>query len=123
DVTAMHSSLTLHGSLGNYASPVFSGDYSGSVSANDLRWILKNDAMPGGEIAVQGDVLYRNKTNSTFLNDLRLQGRMQSGRVVLPVYGNEIAVEMLDGSYSLEKGVLRVVKLTGGVLGGRLKSE
>jgi translocation and assembly module TamB len=123
DVTAMHSSLTLHGSLGNYASPVFLGDYSGSVSANDLRWILKNDAMPGGEIAVQGDVLYRNKTNSTFLNDLRLQGRMQSRRVVLPVDGNEIAVEMLDGSYSLEKGVLRVVKLTGGVLGGRLKSE
>jgi len=123
ELTAMHSSLTLHGTLGNYSSPLFSGDYSVRISATDLRWVLKNDAMPKGEIALQGEAMYRRTGNSSFLKDLRLQGQMKSSAVVLPVDGNEVAVEALDGSYTMDKGVLRVTKLTGDVLGGRLNAD
>src|SRR5439155_2498005 len=104
------------------SSPLFSGDYSGRISATDLRWALNNDAMPKGEIVLQGEAMYRGAANSGFLNDLRLRGQIKSSAMVLPVDGNEVAVEALDGSYTVDEGVFRVTRLTGDVLGGRLNA-
>ena len=120
ELAAMHTALTLHGNLENYSSPVFSGEYSANVSATDLRWILKNDAMPGGDIAVRGELLYRNSENSTFLQDLRMKGTLKSAQLTLPVDGNSIVLNGLDGSYTVDKGVLRIASLAAGLLGGRV---
>jgi translocation and assembly module TamB len=122
-ISALHSSLSARGSVSNYNSPIVSGDYSGHVSATDLRWIFRNAALPAGEITLQGSVLYRNDPGSRFLNDLHLDGRMQSAVVITPLNGNDLPVEDLQGEYKLDKGVLRVGKLSGNVVGGRLRSD
>src|SRR5438445_11709561 len=78
--------------------------------------------MPKGEIVLQGEAMYRGAANSGFLNDLRLRGQIKSSAMVLPVDGNEVAVEALDGAYTVDEGVFRVTSLTGDVLGGRLNA-
>lgn len=120
EFAAMHTAITLHGNLENYSSPVFSGEYSGNVSATDLRWILKNDAMPSGDVAVRGDLLYRSSANSSFLQDVRTKGTLKSAQLNLPAGGNSIALDGLDGSYVLEKGILRISSLDAQLLGGRV---
>jgi translocation and assembly module TamB len=123
NVATLHSRFRLRGKLDHFSSPVFAGEYEGDIAGEDLRWILKNRGVPGGGVAVNGNVSYQTARGQTFLERTALDGTLQSGTLQVPTGQGEVAVREVRSNYRLESGVLRVERMRGEVFGGTLTSD
>ncbi len=122
-LSTLHSQLSLHGQLSNFTDPVLVGEYEGSIVGDDVRWILKNPAVPTGEIAVQGRVEYRNSQGQTFTDRTSLQGSLQGAALSVPTGQSHILVRNVRSDYRLQSGALHVEHIQGEVFGGHLTSD
>jgi translocation and assembly module TamB len=124
DVAAGGSRLQFHGEVADYNNPVVNGTYEALLSGAQARYILKNGNVPSGEVALRGSVKYRSKgASSTFLDDAYIEGRVESRELSVPVRQSIVSLRSLRADYVLENSNLRIAKLQGETLGGRINSE
>jgi translocation and assembly module TamB len=123
DLATLHSHLTARGDLTDYSNPVFAGDYEGHVLADDLRFILRNAALPSGDIFLRGKFIYRAPAGPSWTDRTFVDGSMESAALRVRNGQTPVDVRALRASYRLEYGQLRVEDARAGVLGGQLTSD
>ena len=123
DVAMLHSHLLAHGDLADYKSPVFIGAYSGEVSGEDLRWIMRNASVPVGDMSSQGEVAYRTAQGQTLLDRVILRGNFESGALIVPANKSKVLLKQVRAGYRLEGGELYVDGVRAGAFGGRVTSD
>ena len=97
---------------------MFTGDYQATVSAEELRSVTENPFAPSGELSLQGGINYRNSSGQTFLQQIYLDGRLESAALIVPVNQSKIALKSVRGRYRLEHGELHVDGVSAETLGG-----
>ena len=132
DLVTMHSNVAARGVVTDYANPMFEGQYNATVVGDDLRRLLRNAALPSGEIALQGKVGYRTAAGPTWADRTIVEGRLDSEGLLLSTRaaGNgggstawpRAAIRAVHGTYGLEHGQLRIDDLRAEALGGELAS-
>jgi translocation and assembly module TamB len=123
NVSTLHSQVSLHGELSNFTDPVLVSEYEGSIVGDDVRWILKNPAVPTGEIIVRGRVEYRNSQGQTFADRTSLQGSLQGVALSVPTGQSHILFRNVRSDYRLQSGALHLEHMQGEVFGGHLASD
>jgi translocation and assembly module TamB len=119
-VSTAQSRITFHATLTNYADPDVSGTYDALVSLQELARIMKSSRLPAGEVASAGTIGYRRVRGQSLLQSLRMAGRVSSPHLGFHLRQVTAALESLRGTYSLERGDLRIANLQTRLLGGQL---
>ncbi|MGA8233391.1 MAG: translocation/assembly module TamB domain-containing protein [Candidatus Acidiferrales bacterium] len=126
-VHAGGSRVTLQATMTNYANPQIEGKYEADVFTGEVGKTLKVASMPAGEVRMNGALGFRNVPQQPALNGLRVDGQLQSARVLLAVGQAGAAVTSVRGSYVLANGNLRVrnveAKAAGGSLAGNFEMD
>jgi translocation and assembly module TamB len=124
DVSVAGSRLQFRGDVADYNNPAVSGTYEALFSGSQARFILKNASVPAGEVSLHGNLKYRSSgASSTFLDDAYIDGRMESRELNVPLQQSAISLRSLRADYLLKNSQLRITKLQGETLGGRIVSE
>jgi translocation and assembly module TamB len=133
ELVTMNSSVAARGVVTDYENLIFEGQYNATVVGDDLRRILRNAALPSGEIALQGKVGYHTAAGPTWADRTVVEGRLDSEGLLVSTSaaGNRAgaanrpraAIRAVHGTYRLEHGQLRIDNLRAEALGGKLVSE
>ena len=127
-VHAGGSRVTLQATMTNYANPQIEGKYQADVFTGELGKTMKVGSMPMGEVRGNGTLGFRNVAGPA-LNGLRVDGQLESARLLLAVGRAGAAAELTSvrGSYVLANGNLRVstveAKAAGGSLAGNFAMD
>jgi translocation and assembly module TamB len=115
--------LTAHLEVTNFSNPVIAGKYDGFIVTSEVAEILRNPALPRGNIAVSGNVNYAAAANEPFLKTLQASGRVDSP--MLTARSNQVSASLqsIHGTYRLQQGNLQVEKLDADVLKGHLSAR
>jgi len=114
------SRVTLQATMTNYADPGVEGKYEADVFTGELGKTMKIASMPVGEVRGSGSLGFRNIAGQPAINSIRLDGQLQSARVLLAVGQAGAEVTSVRGSYLLANGNLRVKNVEAKVAGGSL---
>jgi uncharacterized protein involved in outer membrane biogenesis len=106
DFSTLHTRLRAHGEVTDYKSPVFNGGFQAEVSGEDLRWILKNNSLPSGDLSLQGEVTYRTAQGQTLLERTDLRGNLESATLIVPANSSKVVLKRVRAGYRLERGQL-----------------
>ena len=114
------SRVTLQATMTNYEDPGVEGKYEADVFTGELGKTMKIASMPVGEVRGSGTLGFRNIAGQPAINSIRLDGQLQSARVLLAVGEAGAEVTSVHGSYLLANGNLRVKNVDAKVAGGSL---
>jgi translocation and assembly module TamB len=123
DLSTLHSHLQASGDLTDYKKPVFTGNYQATVLGEDLRWITENASLPSGQLALRGGVTYHSAPGQSFLEQIYLEGRLESTALMVPANQSKVTLKAIRGTYRLERGELRIDGLQAEAFGGRIASD
>jgi translocation and assembly module TamB len=123
DLSTLHNHFRAQGELTDYHSPAFTGAYRVSVSGEELRRIMKNDAIPSGDLALQGEVVYRTAQGQTLLQRIHLRGSLESAALIVPANASKVVLKRVRAGYRLERGQLYVVGGRAEAFGGQVASD
>jgi len=125
NVASGASRLALNAELTNYADPTISGSYQGRLFTGELAEILKTNALPAGEAALNGTFGYHASGNEkqSFLEAASVEGRMRSDRLTLQTNKGPVEARAISAKYELKDASLRVTDAIGDILGGRAKAD
>jgi translocation and assembly module TamB len=123
DLSTLHNHLRAHGELTDYKSPAFAGAYQVSVFGEDLRRIMKNPAIPSGDLSLRGEVVYRTAPGQTLLQRIDLRGNLESAALIVPANASKVVLKRVRAAYRLERGQLHLVGGRAEVFGGQLASD
>jgi len=119
-LTVASSTIELNGQLQNYSQPSASGFYKITLHAQDAGSVLKNTAIPSGEVTLAGSLRYQQQANVPAMRAVAADGRL---------YGRELAVNTSDlrtvignvrGEFKLVNGDLVVRGIEADLLGGHV---
>jgi translocation and assembly module TamB len=117
-----NSSASLRAQLNDYADPVADGDYDIRIDAKDFAPFAPA-YKPSGEIALTGQVHYKNIPNEPLLRALAVEGRMNSEVFSAVSPNGRILISKLRGTYELANGALQAKGIEFDSLGGRVNAE
>lgn len=122
-VSSGRTQLTAHLNLANFASPAISGKYEALVVTQEIGKILRNPALPRGDISLAGTINYQVSANEPFLRAVQLVGRFDSRG--LAIHANQVSTSLqsIHGAYHLNQGNLYIQKLDADFLQGHLSAR
>jgi translocation and assembly module TamB len=123
NISTMRSRIDANGVLTDFANPVFIGEYTATLIADDIRRIMPNSAAPSGEISLNGKLNYRTTAGPTWAERAAVQGQLESGKLLVASGASRGAIQDLRGNYRLENGRLIINNLRADAFGGKLASE
>jgi translocation and assembly module TamB len=113
------SSLTVNGTISNYAAPAVQASYQGSVQTRELAQIFKNSAILAGNVALHGTIRYESGTNKPFIDAVIANGAADSAALLVPLGEHSVQTRSVRATYRIEGGNLYVENATADLLGGR----
>lgn len=122
-LTSGPSRFILTATLSNYAQPNLQANYDALLNTAQFRRIMKNPALPAGDIRLAGNLQYQSRPNQPMLEAARLSGTLTSS--LLQVRNGNVRADLhnLGADYRLAGGNLYVTNLRGVVFGGRLSGN
>ncbi len=117
-VTSGSSRLSTAGRVQDYSKPSVEGSYEGTLSGAELASLLKNNALPTGEITIKGSVQYQGISGRLFLDGLSIQGQISSPALAIDLPEARATVRSFSAEYRLNQNSLEAKNLRGEVSGG-----
>ena len=114
--TSGRSHLSASGHLDNFAHPVMTVAYQGSLDLGELGAVLRRPQLRGGAAAVQGRATYQ-------LGNYQANGRVQATDINLTTPSGILNHASLSGEYSLNNERFALSDLSGHALGGKLSGD
>ena len=122
-VTTISSSLSAQASVRDYSNPAFEATYQATISLEELKTILKEAALPIGEVSVNGTARYRYAPGQPWVESLFLEGHFSSPALALRMKEVHGVIRSARGQYRLEKGNFDATHLQAELLGGRITGD
>jgi translocation and assembly module TamB len=122
-LTLGNSRLTAHAKLVDYTNPGIQGDYEAVLFTKEIGQILKNPALPAGQVSISGSLRYKNSPNASFLNSAYVDGRLSSPQLRLNSGQVSADLKSIRGAFQLKKGSLRLQGLEADLLQGHLSAN
>lgn len=116
-VRTWKSHLTVDARVVDYANPRVQGRYEAALYTPEFAEILHSSSLPVGEVMMAGTMQYR-KGRGALFDELRVEGRIRSPRLVLHAGQVSVDINSVRGAYALDRGKLTVANLQANTLGG-----
>jgi translocation and assembly module TamB len=116
------SVATVRASVSNYAEPAVAGDYDVRIDTRDFA-AMAPAYKPSGEVALVGQIHYRNLPRQSVLRSVAIDGQIASEALSSATPSGRVAVSKLKGSYQLANGTLQANSIEFDSLGGRVKAN
>ena len=117
------STLSAQAYLQNYSDPSVKGSYQADISTPELGRFLKVASMPAGQVNLQGNLHYQNRTDHPFLDNLTTNGRFRSPALTVKLAQAHANVRALNGEFRLSDGTLEARNVLGDVLAGKISGS
>ncbi|MGI9103131.1 MAG: translocation/assembly module TamB domain-containing protein [Terriglobales bacterium] len=119
-LTSGASQFILTATLQDYAHPKLRAQYQATVNSGEIRRILKNNALPSGEIHAAGSLDYAAKPDVPMLAAVVLNGTINSDalHVTTPSFRGDI--RNIVAAYTVNHGNADIRNLHANLLGGAL---
>jgi translocation and assembly module TamB len=114
------STIRLEGDVKNYSNPSANGSYEIALHPQDFRSVLKNPAVPTGEITLEGSLQYDYKSNVPIIRAVVLDGLMNSRELAVNSPDLQTTIRNLHAEFKLANGSLDARRVEAELLGGRL---
>jgi translocation and assembly module TamB len=122
-VSSGKSRLELRLNVANFANPKIEGKYDGFVVTRDVAELLQNSSLPRGDIILTGNINYQSSVGQSFLKALMVQGRLDSGGLIIRANQMSSFLQSIHGTYRLQDGNLRIQKFDADILEGHLTAQ
>src|SRR5262245_8648648 len=109
--------------LQDYANPSVDGSYQAAVSGDEMGKLLKDVRLPKGQLTTNGTIRYRSNLQQSVLNNLSIEGRLNSQELALDLVGARAILRSLKGEYRLDRGGFEARNLQTEVLGGQVAAN
>jgi hypothetical protein len=103
-VSTGKSRITVNATLASFDHPRLDGQYDVAVDTGELAHILKNFAIPNGQIRLTGAVKYNAVPNRSALQGIEIDGQASSGDLRFRNQQIEARLTGIHGSYKLTNG-------------------
>src|SRR5215472_4762201 len=117
------STIQLEGNVRDYSNPSANGSYDITIHPQDFRDVLKNPAIPTGEIALTGSLQYRYEANVPLLQAVALNGRLSSGDLTINSPDIRMAIHNIRGEFRLANGNVDAHGVEADLLGGHVAAR
>ncbi|MGA2075408.1 MAG: translocation/assembly module TamB domain-containing protein [Terriglobia bacterium] len=117
------SRISAQAQLQNYSNPTVDGSYDVRLATGEFRKILKNAALPAGQVSMRGKVHYQNQAGQPLLNNLAVEGDLSSPSLEVENPQVRAAVQALQAVYRLNQGELEVRQMQANILGGHVTAQ
>jgi translocation and assembly module TamB len=126
------SSIQLSGTLDDFSNPRVNAAYNASVSATELRSVLRNALhnaqLPEGVVLLNGRATYAARPNQPALNAIAIDGTLSSERLLVSLQNGSLQngrteVRALRAAYSLKNGDAEIPSLRAALLGGTVEAR
>ena len=118
-VSTGKSRITINATLASFDHPQLDGQYDVAADTGELGHILKDSALPKGQIRLTGAVKYGAVANQTVLQGIEIDGQVSSSDLRFRNQQIEAYLTGIHGSYKLTNGNLKIESLEASLLGGR----
>lgn len=118
-----HSRVQLSATIINYSSPEITGSYQAVIDTSDLRNILRQPALPSGEVAMNGSFGYAGSKTGTFLDNLLFTAQLNSPNLAVTASREMKDIQNVSGRIDLQNGNLQIHDLAGRVFNGNLNVD
>jgi len=118
-VSTGESRITINATLASFDHPQLDGQYDVAADTGELGHILKDSALPKGQIRLTGAVKYDSVANQTVLQGIEIDGQVSSSDLRFRNQQIEAYLTGIHGSYKLTNGNLKIESLEASLLGGR----
>jgi len=115
-----NSEFTLKANVHDYANPKLSANYSALLDLTEFQRILKNPALPAGNVKLAGTMRYQSEPNRPMLMGVALHGEMSSRRLLVRAMDSRIAINDLAARYDVANGNASLSNLAARLLGGEI---
>ena len=122
-LTSTSFQITANAHLQDYSNPSVDGSYQAVVSGGGLGKLLKNNLLPKGEVNTKGTLYYRNDPQQPALNNLSIEGQLNSPVLAIDLPEARANLRSLRGEYRLNKGTFEVRNVQAEVLGGQMTAN
>src|SRR5438552_503265 len=119
-LTVASSTIELAGNVQNYPSPTASGSYKITIHPQDFRSVLKNPAIPTGQLTLAGSLRYQYEANAPMLRTVVLDGLLNSRELAVNSPDLRTVIRNVRGQFRLAKGNLNAPGLAADLLDGHL---
>ncbi len=119
-LTVASSTIELAGNVQNYSSPTASGSYKITIHPQDFRSVLKNPAIPTGQLTLAGSLRYQYEANAPMLRTVVLDGLLNSRELAVNSPDLRTVIRNVRGQFRLAKGNLDARGLAADLLDGHL---
>ncbi|MGA8555825.1 MAG: translocation/assembly module TamB domain-containing protein [Candidatus Acidiferrales bacterium] len=125
NLTSGASRLALNARLTNYGDPTVDGSYQGRLFTRELAEILETDALPVGEVSLDGQIGYHPGASArqSWLAVASVEGRMRSDKLLLRTNLGVVEARDVSASYNLKDANLRATDIAAYILGGRVRAD
>jgi translocation and assembly module TamB len=122
-LTVASSTIRLEGDVKDYARPSAKGTYQITIHPQDFRAVLKDPAVPTGEITLAGSLRYDYQTDAPMLSAVVLDGHLNSRELAIYSPDLRAVIRNVGGEFKLVNGDLDAHGLEAELLGGRLTAR
>src|SRR5437667_3030911 len=119
-LTGASSTIELAGNVQNYSSPTAHGSYKITIHPQDFRSVLKNPAIPTGQLTLAGSLRYQYEANAPMLRTVVLDGLLNSRELAVNSPDLRTVIRNVRGQFRLAKGNLDARGLAADLLDGHL---
>jgi translocation and assembly module TamB len=119
-LTIASSTIELVGNVQNYSCPTANGSYKITIHPQDFRPVLKNPAIPTGEVMLAGSLRYQYAANAPMLRTVFLDGQLNSRELAVNSPDLRTVIRNVRGQFRLAKGNLDAHGVGADLLDGHL---
>ncbi len=119
-VSMRKSRFNLNARLVDFANPSLQGHFEAALYAQEFAQILRSSLHPTGEIMMSGTMQYRSRAGRSFLDNMRVDGRIHSPRLELLSSQAGIGLDSVRGMYAFDQSKLKVTNLQADTLDGSI---
>ncbi len=112
------SSISMSATARNFSQPLIHATYEMLVDCGEFRKVLKNPSLPVGTISVSGVVDSESVPNRPLLATTKVNGRISSSDLRVPVRQATASIRNLGANYALSNGNASVKEVHAALLGG-----
>ena len=117
-LTVASSAIRVEGNVQNFSNPAASGSYRITIHPQDFRPVLKNPALPSGEVVLGGSLRYQYSATEPLLHTLVMDGDLSSRELAVNSPDLRTVIRNLRGQFRLANGNLEARGVEAELLGG-----
>jgi len=115
-----NSHVLLVATVNNYSQPSVQARYNATVDGQQFAGLLHSSSIPAGIVAVSGTAQYQSHPNRTLLQNLVVNGDLNSRQLVATTSSIQAAVSNIAAHYSLANGDAALNDFRASLFGGEV---